>query len=316
MKMYFMLKSLIIKKELMNDSMKVKTLCRNIFLAVLFVCIIYALPQVNSKIFPLSAAAPEAACEPKTCPVLGCSCGTAGDGCGGTLACGTCVSGKVCSGGTCVAQNNDEINLATLYDQAATLTNRDFSYNDYSIEDTVGGGKKLIFYLTSPDYKIRLSFDAEPDEDVITKTIGLGINDGVLGTISHTNNPRSGAYIDVSGQTFKIGNSRIERSFTVLNGKLATSDIFNKISSRHHLIDSDEFGIQFSAPGKPAFIDIERMSLGENYVWAVLSPENAWLGGGDPVIYGDLFVWTKNPAYQPQIFTSNGAQFSGQRIYI
>ncbi|PZR18667.1 MAG: hypothetical protein DI536_01950 [Archangium gephyra] len=39
------------------------------------------------------------ACIPTTCAIQGASCGTIGDGCGGTLNCGTCTMGKVCGGG-------------------------------------------------------------------------------------------------------------------------------------------------------------------------------------------------------------------------
>ena len=38
-------------------------------------------------------------CTPATCAALGFTCGTVGDGCGGTLACGTCTSPQFCGGG-------------------------------------------------------------------------------------------------------------------------------------------------------------------------------------------------------------------------
>ncbi len=47
-------------------------------------------------------------CVPKTCTELGKECGSHSDGCGGTLSCGTCVGGKECSGGQCVATCTDE----------------------------------------------------------------------------------------------------------------------------------------------------------------------------------------------------------------
>ncbi len=44
-----------------------------------------------------------AACTPKTCATLGnYQCGSWDDGCGGTVNCGSCVSGKECSKGKCV----------------------------------------------------------------------------------------------------------------------------------------------------------------------------------------------------------------------
>jgi hypothetical protein len=33
---------------------------------------------------------------PKTCDALGAECGKVGDGCGGTLDCGTCNGSKIC----------------------------------------------------------------------------------------------------------------------------------------------------------------------------------------------------------------------------
>ncbi|MFZ3074347.1 MAG: hypothetical protein WA093_04460 [Minisyncoccales bacterium] len=42
-----------------------------------------------------------AACAPKTCSALGYNCGTAADGCGTTLNCGSCASGQTCSNGQC-----------------------------------------------------------------------------------------------------------------------------------------------------------------------------------------------------------------------
>ncbi len=41
-------------------------------------------------------------CTPLTCIDLGYSCGTPGDGCGGTLDCGSCPEGQMCQEGTCI----------------------------------------------------------------------------------------------------------------------------------------------------------------------------------------------------------------------
>jgi hypothetical protein len=45
----------------------------------------------------------EIVCVPDTCAGLGYNCGSWGDGCGGTLNCGTCGSGYTCTSGICVA---------------------------------------------------------------------------------------------------------------------------------------------------------------------------------------------------------------------
>ena len=43
------------------------------------------------------------ACTPKTCSQLGFNCGTASDGCGGSLSCGTCAAGQTCTNNVCAA---------------------------------------------------------------------------------------------------------------------------------------------------------------------------------------------------------------------
>jgi len=45
-------------------------------------------------------------CTPKTCQAIGRECGSASNGCGGTLNCGGCGSGELCSSGMCVADSS------------------------------------------------------------------------------------------------------------------------------------------------------------------------------------------------------------------
>jgi len=45
-------------------------------------------------------------CTPKTCTQLGYTCGTAADGCGGTLNCGSCPSGQTCLNNKCTTCTN------------------------------------------------------------------------------------------------------------------------------------------------------------------------------------------------------------------
>ena len=49
-----------------------------------------------------SGSLPVSTCTPKTCDSLIYNCGTASDGCGGTLQCGTCPSGQACTNNKCV----------------------------------------------------------------------------------------------------------------------------------------------------------------------------------------------------------------------
>jgi hypothetical protein len=44
-------------------------------------------------------------CTPSTCAAQGASCGSAPDGCGGTLSCGTCPTGSYCSAGKCATSS-------------------------------------------------------------------------------------------------------------------------------------------------------------------------------------------------------------------
>jgi Calcineurin-like phosphoesterase len=48
---------------------------------------------------PVAACA--SGCTPKTCSVLGATCGTVSDGCGGTLSCGACTAGQTCTNNKC-----------------------------------------------------------------------------------------------------------------------------------------------------------------------------------------------------------------------
>src|SRR5262245_13367188 len=54
---------------------------------------------------------PPAPCQPTTCAQLGKNCGSAGDGCGGTLSCGTCSGNDACTQGvcTCVPEADAEV---------------------------------------------------------------------------------------------------------------------------------------------------------------------------------------------------------------
>jgi len=61
-----------------------------------------ALPVIMTMTAPTAAQAASATkCTPATCASLGFNCGTASDGCGGTLSCGTCTGPLVCTKNVC-----------------------------------------------------------------------------------------------------------------------------------------------------------------------------------------------------------------------
>ena len=95
-----------------------------IFLSAFFFTLIYFMPTIQADVISLNPGGSEEfvvttdryiegfffgdleeiVCVPDTCASLGYNCGSWGDGCGGTLDCGTCASGYVCTAGTCVAE--------------------------------------------------------------------------------------------------------------------------------------------------------------------------------------------------------------------
>ena len=59
---------------------------------------------MKDQVAATGAQSGQAACVPKTCAQQGFSCGPAGDGCGGTLNCGTCTGLETCGGGVVANQ--------------------------------------------------------------------------------------------------------------------------------------------------------------------------------------------------------------------
>ncbi|MBU3958121.1 MAG: hypothetical protein KKB25_03525, partial [Nanoarchaeota archaeon] len=59
-------------------------------------------PLLGNSPIAITCSAP--VCTPATCASLGKNCGSWSDGCGGTLNCGSCSIGYICSSGTCVAE--------------------------------------------------------------------------------------------------------------------------------------------------------------------------------------------------------------------
>jgi hypothetical protein len=83
---------------------------------VIFILILIFFPFANADIISINSGGGKDisidfggyienffSCSPLTCSGLSYTCGTASDGCGGTLSCGSCASGYTCSSGSCTA---------------------------------------------------------------------------------------------------------------------------------------------------------------------------------------------------------------------
>jgi len=71
--------------------------------------------DLSSRVCDETAPLPPPTCTKRTCAEQGIDCGSAPDGCGGTLACGTCPTGTVCStGGKCASTSCTKTTCAAL----------------------------------------------------------------------------------------------------------------------------------------------------------------------------------------------------------
>lgn len=183
------------------------------------------------------------------------------------------------------------------------LTTANFSVSDYSIESTASGGKRLGFFLTGGEYKAGLFYSIEPEQKFITKTFCVMNASGQFGEARHDSGSGS-AYVTINGQTFKIGNTNIERTLSVAGAGPKTTEVYNKISGKRHVMNSDEFGIMGSSDN-PLFIDVERLWLDESVAWS--------RDVGDPLIFSDFYVWNKNPFSVP--IMSDDRKLIVERIY-
>jgi hypothetical protein len=84
----------------------------------------FMLFDLSSRVCDEKLPPPPPTCTPRTCAEQGITCGSAPNGCGGTLACGTCPSGQVCStGGTCAGTSCTPTTCAALGVECGTWAN-------------------------------------------------------------------------------------------------------------------------------------------------------------------------------------------------
>jgi len=80
--------------------------------------------DLGSRVCDEKLPPPPPTCTKSTCATYGIDCGSAPDGCGGTLACGTCPSGQVCStGGKCAGTSCTPTTCAALAVECGSWAN-------------------------------------------------------------------------------------------------------------------------------------------------------------------------------------------------
>jgi hypothetical protein len=89
-------------------------------------------PLGDGRPLPDSADAKSPACVPKTCAELGYNCGPAGNGCGGSLSCGTCTAPETCGGGG-----------------TASVCGSPAGKGDASMGDTGSSGATFDYYIST-----------------------------------------------------------------------------------------------------------------------------------------------------------------------
>ena len=181
----------------------------------------------------------------------------------------------------------------------------DFVFNDYSVDNLASGGKRLNFLLSNADYKVKLSYTLESGQKFISKSLDIMNSSGQFGPVNH-NAQSSGVYVNLNNPVFSIGNSFVERKFTVTNGIIRTTEIYNKLAGIKHPTNSDEFEIEIMNKTDVVFLDLERISFGKKAVW--------YRDRGDPLIYNDLFVWSTHPYHVPKLDYVGSEQHALERF--
>jgi hypothetical protein len=115
-------------------------------------------------------------CKPVTCGFLGLNCGTAGDGCGGTLNCGTCTAPATCGGdgtpGVCGSP--------------PTYTAADF-VRDYDASSLCTGGQHPVWRLYS--WSAVTPKDSHIDFSIATATSMMGLGTAMTYALGWSNPP-------------------------------------------------------------------------------------------------------------------------------
>jgi hypothetical protein len=117
-----------------------------------------------------------ALCKPVTCGFLGLNCGTAGDGCGGTLNCGTCTAPATCGGG----------GTPGVCGAPPTYSPADF-VRDYDASTICTGGQHPVWRLYS--WSAVTPKDSHIDFSIATATSMMGLKTAMTYPLGWSNPP-------------------------------------------------------------------------------------------------------------------------------
>jgi hypothetical protein len=105
---------------------------------------------VSGRVWNKNSSKCELPCTSKTCTGLGYNCGTASNGCGGTLNCGACPSGYVCSSGHCVySGGNATANRAPVITSTPIKTVNEGLQYQYDVNANDSDGDAITYSLAT-----------------------------------------------------------------------------------------------------------------------------------------------------------------------
>ena len=249
----------------------------------------------SSQAAPLEVSTPtwltSGGCSPTTCELLGAQCGSASDGCGGTLSCGECGSGEQCSSGVCVDEPSSGPPPGSDPDQPwahnTGPTNRDVLKPMSGAHITVNG---TVLEDFSMDGQLRIDAD-----NVTVRNCHIKCGTGLSG----------GSYcllVEGGVRNFTIEDCEIEGAIS--------APVFSKSSMtgrRLHIHDSGGDGMKIEGGG-PTLIEssfIEKLGMG-----AAAHADGVQTRGGSNITFRYNNIWMPHPGtpnYPGEPYKSNAA---------
>jgi hypothetical protein len=246
-----------------------------------------------------------APCVPTTCVKLGFNCGPAGDGCGGSLSCGTCTAPETCGGGGkasvcgggCVPKTCAELG----YDcgPAGDGCGGSLSCGTCTAPETCGGGGKASVCgspASTGDASTGDAGSSGASFDYYISTTGRDSNPGTLASpwaitslISNSvNNPKMvGKRVGLIAGTYKVaGTSGVTGATLIGNGSYPTNGSYCALSippgtaSASTYIGSSNTSGNYSARAATVHVVSGQTSASSNYWNNAIGTNNGTGNGG------------------------------------